>query len=301
MPHLRRAMLNATPEVDKVQPIAQRRQKFFKTKMCKFYALGACNRGRDCVYAHTRSEVQQLPDFYKTQLCTHFMFVGSCENGENCRYAHSSSELRSPPEKPMEASTLGQDLPREQDHLPSPNPAGQDQRVGIVPCFAFAMCMEPTIVMATPCLPMQAFQADRVTMDIPLSTRQTAPVFDQSFKHVTEECTFPGQHATFRSDVPSGSICEEDPNGEPVLENCGESQEFWSRQSTAEGCATLQSFSRQTTESSPAEQQLGHDWDTPCSLSVKNTFLEWQPDCYSAATRSRSAGGRIEAKRAQVP
>lgn len=75
-------------------PAPQRKGKFYKTKMCKFYQAGACTRGYECIYAHSMEEMHNLPDLHKTKLCTHFAFKGFCFNGDACVYAHGNQELR---------------------------------------------------------------------------------------------------------------------------------------------------------------------------------------------------------------
>eukprot|EP00930_Biecheleria_cincta_P098174 TRINITY_DN89853_c0_g1_i1.p1 TRINITY_DN89853_c0_g1~~TRINITY_DN89853_c0_g1_i1.p1 ORF type:complete len:482 (-),score=99.82 TRINITY_DN89853_c0_g1_i1:164-1486(-) len=70
-----------------------RTQVFEKTKMCKFYILGACTKGSTCRFAHYPSELQGLPDLACTKLCKTLVAMGKCDNPE-CRYAHNREELR---------------------------------------------------------------------------------------------------------------------------------------------------------------------------------------------------------------
>jgi len=72
----------------------QRRDMFHKTKMCKFYQVGRCTRGYECIYAHSVEEMQKLPDLHKTELCTQFTFRGFCDHGDSCRFAHGSRDLQ---------------------------------------------------------------------------------------------------------------------------------------------------------------------------------------------------------------
>jgi hypothetical protein len=62
--------------------------------MCRFFEQGFCNKGYNCSFAHDASELQQRPNFYKTQLCSTFQRNGKCRDGVNCNYAHGRNELR---------------------------------------------------------------------------------------------------------------------------------------------------------------------------------------------------------------
>lgn len=68
---------------------------FFKTRLCKFFAAGKCDRGSRCTYAHGEEGKADLPDFYRTRLCPSFLRKGTCVNGTSCAYAHNKNELRS--------------------------------------------------------------------------------------------------------------------------------------------------------------------------------------------------------------
>lgn len=78
-----------------------RTQVFEKTKMCKFYILGACTKGSSCRFAHYPSELQELPDLACTKLCKTLVATGRCDNPE-CRYAHQKEELRQMPYDPKD-------------------------------------------------------------------------------------------------------------------------------------------------------------------------------------------------------
>jgi len=71
----------------------QIKQQFQKTKMCAFFMRGKCLRGGDCVYAHSRAELQQNPDLTKTRLCGNFLRQKCFE--PDCKFAHGRDELRS--------------------------------------------------------------------------------------------------------------------------------------------------------------------------------------------------------------
>eukprot|EP00747_Dinoflagellata_sp_TGD_P208834 gnl/TRDRNA2_/TRDRNA2_82270_c0_seq1.p1 gnl/TRDRNA2_/TRDRNA2_82270_c0~~gnl/TRDRNA2_/TRDRNA2_82270_c0_seq1.p1 ORF type:complete len:386 (-),score=51.30 gnl/TRDRNA2_/TRDRNA2_82270_c0_seq1:63-1178(-) len=75
----------------------------FKTMMCKFFvAEGACQRGSECTYAHSESElaegISQVDPTavrgYKMKICKFFEMTGDCGRGAACTYAHGEAELR---------------------------------------------------------------------------------------------------------------------------------------------------------------------------------------------------------------
>lgn len=64
-----------------------------KTQMCRFKQVNRCYKGEACPFAHTTSELQPLPDLYRTRICKTLIKNGQCLNSD-CRYAHSRKELR---------------------------------------------------------------------------------------------------------------------------------------------------------------------------------------------------------------
>jgi hypothetical protein len=64
-----------------------------KTKMCKYHILGMCKEGADCQFAHSKEEMNPLPDLYRTRLCKTLINTGRCDN-PTCNYAHNKMELR---------------------------------------------------------------------------------------------------------------------------------------------------------------------------------------------------------------
>lgn len=66
-----------------------------KTRLCAYFLEGKCGYGSNCSFAHSATEIKNVPDLRKTQLCTKFA-EGKCHN-KNCNYAHGAAELRDPP------------------------------------------------------------------------------------------------------------------------------------------------------------------------------------------------------------
>ncbi|CAE7692738.1 unnamed protein product [Symbiodinium pilosum] len=69
------------------------KDQFRKTKMCAYNKKKMCEMGPGCPYAHSRGELQPMPDLVKTKLCYNF-FQRRCTDA-NCKFAHGSAELRS--------------------------------------------------------------------------------------------------------------------------------------------------------------------------------------------------------------
>jgi len=102
MPRRRRAA-QAVPEMHEgelatllADPRAERVAAFDKTKMCKFFILGACTKGASCHFAHAKEDLKNLPDLARTKLCKNLINTGSCDDPE-CTYAHTKEELRPAP------------------------------------------------------------------------------------------------------------------------------------------------------------------------------------------------------------
>lgn len=72
-------------------------QSFYKTKICPFLLSGHCSKGEKCSYAHSQSELKDLPNLKKTKVCQQFQ-LGKCQMGSRCSYAHGDVELRFTPE-----------------------------------------------------------------------------------------------------------------------------------------------------------------------------------------------------------
>ncbi|CAE8615436.1 unnamed protein product, partial [Polarella glacialis] len=74
----------------------QRTVMFSKTKMCKFFLLGACSKGVGCKFAHNKEDLSLLPDLSCTKLCKTLVSTGACDD-PICKYAHNRDELRDLP------------------------------------------------------------------------------------------------------------------------------------------------------------------------------------------------------------
>jgi hypothetical protein len=72
----------------------QFRKQFRKTKLCGFNAVGRCNNGQNCAFAHSPWELEAAPDLTKTALCLAWQ-KGQCPRAAaDCHFAHGSEELR---------------------------------------------------------------------------------------------------------------------------------------------------------------------------------------------------------------
>jgi len=89
----------------------------FRTKMCKFYQMGACTRGPQCGFAHDDEVLRSTPDLKRTSLCPQLMKYGGCDKGVSCTYAHSKSELR-PVETRKQNKKGNKELQPQQHKLP---------------------------------------------------------------------------------------------------------------------------------------------------------------------------------------
>lgn len=68
---------------------------FRKTRMCDLYFKGLCSLSeQECSFAHSRDALKVITDVYKTSICKHWEFGGSCRSGKQCRFAHGEHELR---------------------------------------------------------------------------------------------------------------------------------------------------------------------------------------------------------------
>jgi len=73
------------------------RKQFRKTQLCRFNAVGQCQHGQNCSFAHSPGELTSSPDLTKTALCTAWQ-KGRCPlTAADCHFAHGSEELRLTP------------------------------------------------------------------------------------------------------------------------------------------------------------------------------------------------------------
>jgi len=73
------------------------RKQFRKTQLCRFNAVGQCNNGQNCSFAHSPLELSTVPDLTKTALCSAWQ-KGRCPlAAADCHFAHGSEELRLTP------------------------------------------------------------------------------------------------------------------------------------------------------------------------------------------------------------
>eukprot|EP00421_Protoceratium_reticulatum_P013326 CAMPEP_0168381766 /NCGR_PEP_ID=MMETSP0228-20121227/13045_1 /TAXON_ID=133427 /ORGANISM="Protoceratium reticulatum, Strain CCCM 535 (=CCMP 1889)" /LENGTH=531 /DNA_ID=CAMNT_0008394873 /DNA_START=41 /DNA_END=1638 /DNA_ORIENTATION=+ len=71
----------------------QIRNKFHKTKQCRFFELGKCRKRGACNFAHSPEELRPMPDLTCTKLCPHLLETGECTQS-GCTFAHSAEEFR---------------------------------------------------------------------------------------------------------------------------------------------------------------------------------------------------------------
>lgn len=69
----------------------------YKTRLCAFFAVGACRAGPLCGYAHGEADVRPSPNFECTSICPSLLRSGVCGREDTCRYAHRSSDLKASP------------------------------------------------------------------------------------------------------------------------------------------------------------------------------------------------------------
>lgn len=69
-----------------------------KTRLCKFFGLGHCTAGAECMFAHGNKELRPFPDFQRTRLCKVMQSDGICFDPA-CKYAHREEELRKMPKQ----------------------------------------------------------------------------------------------------------------------------------------------------------------------------------------------------------
>mmetsp|Transcript_35316 Transcript_35316/g.77183 ORF Transcript_35316/g.77183 Transcript_35316/m.77183 type:complete len:108 (-) Transcript_35316:476-799(-) len=71
--------------------------RFMRTKLCSFHAMGKCARGAKCTFAHAEEDVLEQPDLFRTHPCRDFFFNALCRRGDVCPFAHQPKDLRIAP------------------------------------------------------------------------------------------------------------------------------------------------------------------------------------------------------------
>jgi len=69
------------------------RNMFHKTKLCRHFALGHCEKGSSCSFAHAVEELNACPDLIRSKMCPVLTQIGTCSN-KKCTFAHHEHELR---------------------------------------------------------------------------------------------------------------------------------------------------------------------------------------------------------------
>jgi len=66
------------------------RKQFVKTQMCANFVIGLCERGKQCLFAHSPKEIRSRPCLNKTKMCPN---GESCDKKDTCLFAHEREEL----------------------------------------------------------------------------------------------------------------------------------------------------------------------------------------------------------------
>jgi hypothetical protein len=94
-------------------------QKLRKTKFCSFLQQGRCLRGEDCTYAHSQAELESIPDFSKTTICSQWKHGKCLYSAEKCRFAHGKQDLQGSPQLGYEPAKIQVRKPRGAFHAPA--------------------------------------------------------------------------------------------------------------------------------------------------------------------------------------
>jgi len=323
MQQMQNTFTNAEMVLDPGMLKPQKNGKFFKTKVCKFYVAGMCTRGQQCVYSHSTAETRNLPDLYKTELCASFSYHGWCSKGGACRFAHGSSELRITSTSPKQIPTTHKALP----DAPRISFSKQRQDVAVLPNVAMSI-HEPHV--QTGCRHVRApksglapatcklhapkanflrqcwnptfLEAQKCSFEGPLSSHMCVAAVGGCRRNHEEKkeenCQSQKDIRTISGfDDHARSSAEVDGVRPSSPEDWNEHVAVWDRQTTVEGSWTIPTLSSQSSSFSESEQDAQAEPKKPQAaelhLIVVNTFLELR-SVGSAATRSKSAGGRIE-------
>jgi len=247
---------------------------FDKTRLCKFYAKGKCKRGQACTFAHGDREVQQQPDFFRTQLCADFLRSGGCKSGSACSYAHSPQELR---KAKTHKGSKGQGLRKVAD----PEVSLEVRRL--------EMMQQEAVRMRSQLVTLQASTGHLMPHPVCTSSSNASSAFGpgtgQSFKLVREQDDIK-EHGD-ELDVTTGLSRQSTEEGSE-LPVC------FSRQSTREDGDTWDDlaslpFSSDVEGELPSEVGEDEQQEIVCELQVKRTFLNVEPVKAGSRRRIRSA------------
>eukprot|EP00475_Leptophrys_vorax_P042216 TRINITY_DN7959_c0_g1_i1.p1 TRINITY_DN7959_c0_g1~~TRINITY_DN7959_c0_g1_i1.p1 ORF type:complete len:764 (-),score=184.81 TRINITY_DN7959_c0_g1_i1:144-2435(-) len=82
----------------------------YGSKLCSFYSEGSCQKGDQCSFAHSKTEVQFHPKVYKTQACNRYAGSRYCGN-KLCAFYHvfddGSDDSRKLPDSQLDALSPG--------------------------------------------------------------------------------------------------------------------------------------------------------------------------------------------------
>eukprot|EP00448_Togula_jolla_P038540 CAMPEP_0170631408 /NCGR_PEP_ID=MMETSP0224-20130122/34621_1 /TAXON_ID=285029 /ORGANISM="Togula jolla, Strain CCCM 725" /LENGTH=293 /DNA_ID=CAMNT_0010959737 /DNA_START=45 /DNA_END=927 /DNA_ORIENTATION=+ len=85
--------------------------RFYKTKICSFFAAGSCKRGARCTYAHSEEHIAALPDLRGTKPCRAFGTKHGCKKGDACAFAHLDADRRRQPVTPVSSMPMARRIP----------------------------------------------------------------------------------------------------------------------------------------------------------------------------------------------
>lgn len=243
---------------------------FHKTAMCKFHLRHACSKGSTCNFAHSRQELQPLPDLRCTRLCPHLLRAGGACGDPGCRFAHQRQELReATAPTPARLAAVAP--------APAPAPTGQgkaSRRRGGRGGFACAVAPGPAGMVGCPNLA-------------------------GGFKATAQPTDFhPSPAIGAAAALPGGTLVDQ-------ALSCLAWDAWWLREPTCSAQDTVAcerghsgNLSRLTTEGGQSAVPLTAAEDT-ADIWVKNTFLDVQPATRPSARRASSAPaspGPIEAE-----
>ncbi|CAK9032845.1 unnamed protein product [Durusdinium trenchii] len=223
-----------------------------KTRMCKFFLMGTCTRGRSCNFAHGASQLREQPDFSKTRLCAKYMESGFCPLGYRCSFAHGRHELRPrrgapPPPAPVQPKPI--------------KPTSSPQTSQAVPQAPHAVPQAPQAVPQAPQAVPQVLRRAPKAQTPPATPKKLAPL------SVMGSPTSAGSAPT----SPTLSM----PTIESEVDTPPKGKVSFSRQSTWEGPPST-CLSRQVSNSRSfmiRSAELGALLDQEWKMEVKNTFI----------------------------